>query len=393
MSAGVLSKQQIRELIDPSSGRRVIEPAGGVKLKIDGSSFDLPIGTEYWEMKGSCRAGKGLNVGDIIRKYACHENPKPVGHKLRLIRNNVYLFKVGCKLDLHQTGIQGKATGRSSIGRLDVLVRLLTDGATSFDHVELDYKGELFLEVTPITFDLFVRPGTRLSQLRLFRGNEHLITLTREALLLEQYDDTFPVLDANGALMTEVRQNRLQEFWFPFCLDLSPDPSAGCCGFMAKKGISDPVYPDRKNKHEPIDFWDPVLPDEDLMDVGRQERAIRLKTDCLYILRSKERLRIPPHLCLECQAYTETMGEWRIEYAGFAHPWFGRTRPDKAGTPIIFEVRGHNIPTILTDGIPLGNVCFRRMSLPVRKPTKLGVYEKQELKLSSCFKPWPAQGA
>ena len=86
------------------------------------------------------------------------------------------------------------------------------------------------------------------------------------------------------------------------------------------------------------------------------------------------------------------MGEWRIEYAGFAHPWFGRTRPDKAGTPIIFEVRGHNIPTILTDGIPLGNVCFRRMSQPADAPQKPGKYEEQELKLSSCFKPWPAQG-
>jgi dCTP deaminase len=259
--------------------------------------------------------------------------------------------------------------------------------------VESDYKGDLFLEVTPITFDLFVRPGTRLSQLRLFRGEEHLITLTKEALLVEQYGGDFPVLDDKGSLITEECRKRSQEFWFPFCLDLSPDPSHGCCGFAAKKNnIPDPIYPDRKNKYDPKQFWDPVSPDADLMDAGGQEKAIRLKPDCLYILRSKERLRIPRHLCLECQAYTETMGEWRIEYAGFAHPWFGRTRLDNRGTPIIFEVRGHNIPTILTDGIPLGNVCFRRMSQPVRRPTKLGVYETQELKLSSCFKPWPAQG-
>jgi deoxycytidine triphosphate deaminase len=97
---------------------------------------------------------------------------------------------------------------------------------------------------------------------------------------------------------------------------------------------------------------------------------------------------MPDHIALECQAYTETMGEWRIEYAGFAHPHFGSMRPDKKGSPLMFEVRGHNIPTILTDGIPLGNVCFKRMSERVKPPKKRGSYENQELKLSSCFKKW-----
>ena len=389
MSAGVLCDKQLLDLINPKPGKkRIVEPTGEEDLKVDGSSFDLPIGSEYWEMKGSCRAGKGSNVGDMIRRYACHQNSRRIAGELRLGRNKVYLFKVGCKLDLRETGIQGKATGRSSIGRLDVLVRLLTDGATRFDHVESEYNGQLYLEVTPITFDLIVRPGTRLSQLRLFRGEEHLITLTKEALLVEQYDAAFPVLDAKGDLMTKECKNRSQEFWFPFCLDLDADPAAGCAGFMAKrdKDISDPINPDMKNPYDPRKFWEPVSLDADLED------AIRLEPDRLYILRSKERLRIPSHLCLECQAYTETMGEWRIEYAGFAHPWFGCTRPDNRGTPIIFEVRGHNIPTILTDGIPLGNVCFRRMSQPADAPQKPGKYEEQELKLSSCFKPWPAQG-
>ncbi len=386
MSAGVLCEKEVRELLDPKRGQQVIQPAANVTLEVDGSSLDLPIGSQYWEMKGSCRSGKDLNVKDIIRKYSSGF-PNVLEGDLRLLKNHVYLFEVDCKLDLRGTGIQGKATGRSSIGRLDVLVRLLTDRATRFDHVESEYNGQLYLEVTPITFDLIVRPGTRLSQLRLFRGDEHLMTLTKEALLLERYGDTFPVVDASGRPMIEECDNRPQEFWFPFCLDLDADPSAGCSGFVAKKDISDPIDLDQKNAYDPTKFWEPVSLNADLED------AIRLETDRLYILRSKERLRIPSHLCLECQAYTETMGEWRIEYAGFAHPWFGKTRPDNRGTPIIFEVRGHNIPTILTNGIPLGNVCFRRMSQPVTRPLEPGVYEEQELKLSGCFRAWSTQGA
>jgi hypothetical protein len=82
------------------------------------------------------------------------------------------------------------------------------------------------------------------------------------------------------------------------------------------------------------------------------------------------------------------MGEWRIEYAGFAHPYFGSMRDDRKGAPIMFEVRGHNVPTILTDKIPLGSVRFLRMSQPATKPTEKPSYEEQELTLSKCFKHW-----
>jgi hypothetical protein len=80
------------------------------------------------------------------------------------------------------------------------------------------------------------------------------------------------------------------------------------------------------------------------------------------------------------------MGEWRIEYAGFAHPFFGQSRTE--GTPIIFEVRGHNVRTILTDGIPLGNVRFLRMSEEAKATKEPPSYEQQELALSKCFKGW-----
>lgn len=383
MSAGVLSKQQVLNLTKPGpQGKIVIHSTSGSKIKVDGSSFDLPIGPQYWEMRGSCRTGKALNLRDIPRKYAKNDKASTLEGDTVLKKGNVYLFESGCQLDLSGTGIEGRATGRSSIGRLDVLVRLLTDKGTKFDRIRSDYNQALRLEVTPITFDILVRPGTCLSQLRLSRGSERLVTLTKEALLLEDPED-FPVVDRDGIPLTTDWDADDQDCWYPFGLDLTSDPQAGCAGFVAKNNVDYPVDPDAKNSLDPMEFWEPVY---------EEDGALRLQPNRLYILRSKERLRIPGHMALECQAYTETMGEWRIEYAGFAHPWFGRTRKEKSGTPIIFEVRGHNIETFLTDGIPLGNVCFRRMSQPVEEPSELGVYEKQELKLSSCFKPWPAQG-
>lgn len=386
MSAGILSKQQvITKLIktDPETAR-LYRPSGiPFNLEhVDASAIDIPLGDKYWEMKGSCRTGNEYKIHDVVMKYSYHQEEKSLGNTpIQLKKRNVYLFKADCELDLTETHIQGRASGRSSIGRLDVLVRLLINESDSFDFVDKNKKHQLYVEVTPISFDLEVKKGSTLSQLRLFTGKESDISLTLEELFHEE-DDHFPVLDENGepyrAPCEEL--NIRDNIWFPFRLNLAPDPKTGCSAYVTKNnGEFPPIDPDKKNHYNPIEYWEPIK---------ATDNAILLQPDRLYILRSKERLSIPPHLALECKSYTTQMGEWRIEYAGFAHPNFGRIRSDKKGTPIIFEVRGHNIPTILTHEIPLGNVRFLRMSQAVPEPPEKPSYEEQELALSKCFKPW-----
>lgn len=388
MSAGILCAIQVKRLIDPETGTMRLHKSSGQPFEekfVGLSAIDLPLGNIYWEMKGSCRTGYKYKVPDLIKKYSKHpEGPKELGDKLVTLENrNVYLFKADCELDLSGKKIQGKATARSSIGRLDVLVRLLVNESDAFDRVDEDKKHDLYVEVTPISFDLQVKQGTTLSQLRLFKGKENDISLTRGELFHEE-EDAFPVLDENGGLCRDpCDDGKSDDILFPFRLNLDPDPATGFSAFVAKKGedIKDlpPIDPDKKKYYDPHKYWEPITTKDDI---------IELEPDRLYIMRSKERLRIPKHLALECQSYTTQMGEWRIEYAGFAHPYFGCMRADQKGAPIMFEVRGHNVPTILTNGIPLGNVRFLRMSQPAIKPDKPPTYDEQELTLSKCFKPW-----
>ncbi len=387
MSAGILCESQINRLIEPGDGTiRLLKSAGCPfeKLPSGEASIDLPLGDKYWEMRGSCRTGNEYKVTDLISKYSEHpDNPKPLGDESVLLkRQHVYLFKADCELDLTDTKIEGKATARSSIGRLDVLVRLLVDGSDAFDFVAKGKKHELYVEVTPISFDLEVKQGTTLSQLRLFKGKEHDISLTKEELSHEE-DDAFPVLDENGKPYRDPCRRQPDDIWFPFRLDLDPDPVTGCSAFVTKKSKNlqglPPIDPDKKDCYDPHKYWEPVK---------AEDGFILLEPDRLYILRSKERLSIPGHLALECKSYTTQMGEWRIEYAGFAHPYFGCSRDDHRGAPIMFEVRGHNVPTILTHEIPLGNVRFLRMSQTPEKPKGKPSYEEQELTLSKCFKAW-----
>jgi deoxycytidine triphosphate deaminase len=81
----------------------------------------------------------------------------------------------------------------------------------------------------------------------------------------------------------------------------------------------------------------------------------------------------------------------RIHYAGFVHPLFGRERDDeKTGTPLIFEVRGHDVKVTLTDGEKMARLTFYRMSEDCERPKKRAHrqqsgYENQTLKLSGFF--------
>jgi dCTP deaminase len=386
MSAGILSTAQVKDLIKPKNGGtpRLYRPSG---LPLDSllteSAIDLPLGDQYWEMKGSCRTWQSDKVTDLIKKYAKNSTPTTLGEAVVTLRKHtVYLFKADCELDLYGLGLhQGRATGKSSVGRLDVLVRLLVGKSDAFDIVQGGSKHEeLYIEVTPISFDLQVKQGTTLSQLRLYKGDEKDISLTMEQLYNED-DDNFPVVDEHGQPYRQPCANRPQDIWFPFRLDLTPDPVAKCCAFRARKdkGLS-PIDPGKKKFYDPKKYWEPIP--------WYTKEDILLEPDFLYILRSKERLRIPAHFALECKSYTTEMGEWRIEYAGFAHPFFGRSRA--SGTPIIFEVRGHNVQTILTHGIPLGNVRFLRMSKDAQQTEEPPSYEMQELALSKCFKNWRA---
>ena len=63
------------------------------------------------------------------------------------------------------------ANPKSSTGRLDVFTRLIVDRTQQFENVPKGYKGSLYLEISPRTFSVVVRTGTRLNQLRFSIGD------------------------------------------------------------------------------------------------------------------------------------------------------------------------------------------------------------------------------
>src|SRR5262249_15256725 len=132
---------------------------------------------------------------------------------------------------------------KSSTGRLDVFTRVIGDRVAAFDAVPAGYAGPLYLEVSPRTFPVLVRQGSKLAPIRFRRGDARLDA--RALATLQARERLVDAADANlslGAVAVSV--------------DLSGAGSMGLAGFRAKKhtGLIDV---DRRGVYDVADFWEP----------------------------------------------------------------------------------------------------------------------------------------
>jgi len=182
---GVLNKSQMKKLLDGGFIR-----FGGSEPALDHSSLDVSLANEAYEMKhGSVKPSVTPYDWFITQKtkLAIQLTPGPDGI-YELSKKKTYVFRLREKLGagLREAGIYGQATAKSSIGRVDVLARLIVDGMNayeSFDPGGLGRgTGDMYLEITPITFNVKVKPGTSLSQLRFFYGDPNDVIIRAKEL-------------------------------------------------------------------------------------------------------------------------------------------------------------------------------------------------------------------
>ena len=85
----------------------------------------------------------------------------------------VYIAPLMERLELLPS-LSGAANPKSSTGRLDIFTRLIVDRSEEFDDVPLGYHGPLYVEISPRSFSVRVREGSRLNQIRFrSRNSQH----------------------------------------------------------------------------------------------------------------------------------------------------------------------------------------------------------------------------
>jgi dCTP deaminase len=365
---GVLSDKQLKTLAD--KGYISNADTDG----IDYSSLDLHLTNEGFQMlKGSIKPfGKNSYYKFLSDKKLNLAKPLDQDENgyFKLDKGNCYVFKLKEKLcNLSNTNIYGQATAKSSIGRLDVIARLIVDGMYMYETMDPDSlkttSGEMYLEIMPISFNIKVKEKDSLSQLRLFYGKIDDAIVKDEYFIKEILHGSE---DGLGFLSVNITNTNIGG------LDVA--------AFKARKDVSEDSYinVDNTNKLNPWDCWS--------FDKADECKRLTITKNDFYIIRSKERISLPAGIAVYCKAMDESLGEMRIHYAGFVHPNFGKDRDDNLiGTPLIFEVRGHNVNVNLVNGERLAKLIFYRMS-EVANKTNDNLYNTQELKLSKLFNDW-----
>jgi len=366
---GVLNSRQMLEL----EAAGIITRAGG-GIKAEESAMDLHLGTEGWELKGSIKQIAVLDdQGRLVRETVadiCNTHGKAFALDkagVRLEKSKTYVVKLQESVAFSKyPGLSGEATGKSSVGRLDVLTRLLADGSPEYERVPPGYHGPLYVEIIPISFPVVIKPGVSLNQLRIHCGGMKPMATTVGRRLLFDSDD--------GSQFSVLAQERKTLSVYLKGVD---DREVVAYRLLADKDLP-PIDLSNKKSADPKQYFEPLR---------AEEGTLIIEVDRFYILRSVERLRLPEDIAVTGMAYTENFGELRIHYAGFAHPWFGTGRTDnRVGTPLIFEVRAHNFPILLRHREVLATIHFYAMSeaIPTSERTQKD-YSAQELQLSSYF--------
>lgn len=390
MSPGVLSRRQYELLLADGS---ITHPSFKDPPDVDASAFDLKLGESAWLLQEGQRPATRERATLTRQATRIDLERDERGDHYRLEHGKIYLIELDTFLDL-PPNINGRATGKSSIGRLDVITRLLTDDGDEYDVVPPGYRGRLYLLVHPQTFSIITRPGDSLNQLRLFCGPPLSEVITHHTI--QDFGTPFWYVVKQGTegdlhsweeLVPDATRSRIAD---PALFDLTVDLAdpAYDHAFKARRDADAPIDLRKgKDSHDPASFFEKAD-----IELDGGARSLVLEQDSFYIMKSKERLFIPEDVAVEVIAISERIGDIRIHYAGFAHPGFGRgnTAGPKRGTPLIFEVRATDMPTRLYDGSLLAKMQLFRMSerapTDPQKETGSGSdYDKQELKLSNIF--------
>jgi dCTP deaminase len=362
---GLFGKQKLKAMI----GRKLIwaeTPLDASQLQP--ASLDLRISKEAYRVRASFLPGRGSSVRERLQSL----NAEPVslaGKGAVLEKGIVYVARLMERLEL-RPNLSGAANPKSSTGRLDIFTRLIVDGGEAFDDVPLDYKGELWLEISPRSFSVRVRAGSKLNQVRFRSRNSQ--QRDRRTFVLDDAD-----LRKRHALCPLVDGELDLREGLVLRIDLG-GLGEDVVGYRAIRN-SDVIDVNRVRGYPMDNFWEPIH--------AREDRRLILDPDQFYILASREKVQIPADLAAEMAPIDPAFGEFRVHYAGFFDPGFGQGADGRPSARAVLEVRSRDVPFLLEDAQPVGRLVYEKLAGPADELYGAeSNYQHQGLKLSKHFR-------
>ena len=338
--------------------RNMIQSLALSKNQIQPSSIDLSLSNECYEIKYSFLSPKS-KVRDKLKELIVKKINLNKKYTFKI--NKTYLVKLNEKVDLRDN-IFGHCNPKSSSGRLDIFCRTIVDYTDEYEKIPKNYKGEIFLEITCRSFNIKFIKGDRLSQLRLI-FNKHNYLSDKDLIKLHDNDrilfNNKNNLNLNDGLKVSVNLKDKKNI----------------VAYSAKKNA--PILDFSKNVYHNIKkYWDEVHADNGKIIIEKNK---------FYILRSKEKIRIPNFTAGEMIPYDTGIGDFRAHYAGFFDPGFG----DPGGSYAVLEVKTNEVPFLLEDGQTIARIKYEKLNKKSNVVYGIKIksnYQNQRLKLSKHFK-------
>ncbi len=362
-STGILPSQELERQVRVTREIVAVEPIQDDQYQP--ASLDLRLGPVAYRVRASFLPGKDATVEQKLEELAMHRMDISNGGVLE--RGCVYIVPLLEHLSLRRrTSAMGNP--KSSTGRLDIFTRLITDHGTEFDRVREQYSGPLYAEVSPRTFSVLVRKGSRLNQIRIRRGNPL------------SSDESMKRLQQEYQVVEAISEDQIRN-GVPVSVDVRGNASGGLIGYKARRhaGLIDI---DKIRHYEVLDYWEPVY--------APRRGGLILDPEDFYILASREAVKVPPKYAAEMIAYDTLVGEFRVHYAGFFDPGFGHPEAGGEGSRAVLEVRSYEVPFVIEHGQVVGRLAYERLTAQPGRLYGSGIsssYQRQGLALSKHFKP------
>lgn len=314
-----------------------------LKDQIQPASLDLTVGYKCFRLKSSFLP-VDHQVSEALESRITYEFDYDE-KGIILEKGVVYLFPLNERMCIPENFYCG-ANPKSSIGRIDVFARLISDYSKKYD--EAEGNKPLYLEVVPLSFAILVKPHLSLNQIRFYDGSaalddKNLTNIYKQTPLLYTKDNKpIPlgkVIINNGIYLT---------------VDLDQEIVA----YKAKTNPEAIIDISKEKSHKKEDFWEPISKPRD----GR----LILNPGDFILLSTKEQFVVPPEYSAEMIPFEAGSGELRTHYAGFFDPGWGLDRINGTGIPTL-EVRARDVPFEIKDGQPICKIVLEKLTEPSQK--------------------------
>ena len=327
------------------------------KLQIQPSSIDLSLSNECYEIRTSFLSPK-TKVRDKLRKIYTKKINLQTSKIFK--KNKTYIVRLNEKLKLNNS-IKGHCNPKSSTGRMNIFCRTILDYCDEYEKIPSNYNGEMFLEITTRSFDIKLSKGDKLNQMRLTKQSNNYLNDEK----LKKINKIKPLIFSN--------KKNLIDNGLKVSVDLSNDKKI--CAYVAKK-VSSHINFSKINFYDIKKFWKPLKP---------SKKTLIIEKNKFYILKSKEKIRIPNNLAGEMIPYDTGIGDFRVHYAGFFDPGFG----DPMGSFAVLEVKTNELSFMIEDGQTIARIKYEKLNKKTSVVYGSNInsnYQNQKLALSKHFK-------